>query len=167
MPLHWASLRSASRIPSLLRGHAAMGRPWPSATLAASMLLNPLHNNYIWPAGKGRWRCSDYRVRVRGREQRTGNMQVSRHCFASNPALGVFPNNSVIWPVRRLSGGVVELGIWQGRQMSHQGTGTSLDGDQRNGAGTGVVLRSKTRMPGALSLWLLFSLRKQRESHSP
>ncbi|SFU19054.1 hypothetical protein SAMN05216264_12073, partial [Pseudomonas marincola] len=54
LPLHWASLCSASRISSLLRGHVAMGRPWPNATLAASLRLDPLRNDCIWPAGMGR-----------------------------------------------------------------------------------------------------------------
>ena len=58
LPLHWASLCSASRIPSLLRGHVAMGRPWPNATLAASMRLNPLRNDCTWPAGMGRFAVS-------------------------------------------------------------------------------------------------------------
>ncbi len=38
-------LRWGSLAPSLLRGHAAMGHPWPIAALAASMPLNPLHND--------------------------------------------------------------------------------------------------------------------------
>ena len=48
------SLRSTSLTPSLLRGPAAKGHPWPIAALAASMPLNPLHNDCVRPAGKGR-----------------------------------------------------------------------------------------------------------------
>jgi hypothetical protein len=39
--------------------------------------------------------------------------------------------------------------------------------DPRSSAGTREVERSETRMPGALSLWLLSLLREQRESNSP
>jgi len=35
-----------------------MGRPWPNATLAASLRLDPLRNDYIWPAGMGRFAVS-------------------------------------------------------------------------------------------------------------
>jgi hypothetical protein len=39
--------------------------------------------------------------------------------------------------------------------------------DPRNSAGARGVERSETRMPGALSLWLLSLSREQRESDSP
>jgi len=42
-----ASLRSLA--PSLFLGHAAKGHPWPIAALAASMPLNPLHNDSTRP----------------------------------------------------------------------------------------------------------------------
>ena len=41
-------------VPSLLRGHATTGRPWPIVPLAASLPLNPLHNDSTRPALKGR-----------------------------------------------------------------------------------------------------------------
>ncbi len=44
------SLRSTPLVPSLLQGHAAKGHPWPIAALAASMPLNPFHNDSIRPA---------------------------------------------------------------------------------------------------------------------
>ena len=44
------SLRSTPLTPSLLRGHAAKGHPWPIAALAASMPLNPLHNDSTRPS---------------------------------------------------------------------------------------------------------------------
>ena len=43
------SLRSTSLVPSLLQGHAAKGHPWPIAALAASMPLNPFHNDSARP----------------------------------------------------------------------------------------------------------------------
>ncbi|TWC40105.1 hypothetical protein FBY03_10347 [Pseudomonas sp. SJZ079] len=45
---------AGSLTPSLLRGPAAKGHPWPITALAASMPLNPLHNDCVRPAGKGR-----------------------------------------------------------------------------------------------------------------
>jgi hypothetical protein len=47
------SLRSTSLTPSLLQGPAAKGHPWPIAALAASMPLNPLHNDSVWPSEGG------------------------------------------------------------------------------------------------------------------
>ena len=43
------SLRETPFVPSLLQGHAAKGHPWPIAALAASMPLNPLHNDSTQP----------------------------------------------------------------------------------------------------------------------
>lgn len=43
------SLRSTPLTPSLLRGPAAKGHPWPIAALAASMPLNPLHKDCVRP----------------------------------------------------------------------------------------------------------------------
>jgi len=46
------------------------------------------------------------------------------------------------------------------------GIGAHRD-DARNSTGAREVERSETRMPGALSLWLLSLSREQRESNSP
>jgi len=43
----------------------------------------------------------------------------------------------------------------------------ALRDDPRSRAGARGVSRSETRMPGALSLWLLSLSREQRESDSP
>ena len=50
LPRHPA-LRFApgSFTPSSLQGHAAKGHPWPIVALAASMPLNPFHNDSAHP----------------------------------------------------------------------------------------------------------------------
>src|SRR5574343_561442 len=48
-PIIRPRLRRGSFAPSLFRGHAAKGHPWPIAALAASMPLNPLHNDSTRP----------------------------------------------------------------------------------------------------------------------
>ena len=53
-----------------------------------------------------------------------------------------------------------------GRRARSEGTGTSLRDGPRSSAGGREVLRSKTRMPGSPSLWLL-SLGETRESDAP
>ena len=70
-------------------------------------------------------------------------------------------------PVRRLSGGAVERGVWHGCQTRNDGPWMAHRDDPRSSAGAREVWRSQTRMPGALSLWLLSLSRKQRESDSP
>ena len=58
-------------------------------------------------------------------------------------------------PVRRPSGGAVERGVWHGCQTRNDGPGMAHRDDPRSSAGAREVERSETRMPGALSLWLL------------
>jgi hypothetical protein len=48
-PIIRPRLRRGSFAPSLLRGSAYMGRPWPITPLAASMLLAPLRNDCAHP----------------------------------------------------------------------------------------------------------------------
>lgn len=43
----------------MLRGPAAEGHPWPIAALAASMPLNPLHNDSVRPSERGNWCRTD------------------------------------------------------------------------------------------------------------
>ena len=58
LPRHPA-LRFApgSFAPSPFQGHAAKGHPWPIASLAASMPLNPLRNDSVRPTEGGSWSC--------------------------------------------------------------------------------------------------------------
>ncbi len=69
-------------------------------------------------------------------------------------------------PVRRPSGGVAQGDVRHGRRARSEGTGTTLRDGPRSSAGGREVLRSKTRMPGSPSLWLL-SLGETRESDAP
>ena len=69
-------------------------------------------------------------------------------------------------PVRRPSGGAAQGDARHGRRARSEGTGTSLRDGPRSSAGGREVLRSKTRMPGSPSLWLL-SLGETRESDAP
>jgi hypothetical protein len=56
LPLH-SALRFApgSFASSSLQGHAAKGHPWPIAALAASMPLNPFHDDSVHPPERGGW----------------------------------------------------------------------------------------------------------------
>ena len=56
LPLASGPTSSGSLIPSLLQGPAAKGHPWPTAALAASMPLNPFHNDSTRPADGAFWR---------------------------------------------------------------------------------------------------------------
>ena len=58
-------------------------------------------------------------------------------------------------PVRRPSVGAVERGVWHGCQTRNDGPWMAHRDDPRSSAGARAVERSETRMPGALSLWLL------------
>ena len=49
VPLPSGPTSSGSLAPSSFQGHAAKGHPWPIAALAASMPLNPLHNDSTRP----------------------------------------------------------------------------------------------------------------------
>ncbi|GBC55410.1 hypothetical protein PSNTI_08650 [Stutzerimonas stutzeri] len=69
-------------------------------------------------------------------------------------------------PVRRPSVGAAQGDARHGRRARSEGTGTSLRDGPRSSAGGREVLRSKTRMSGSPSLWLL-SLGETRESDAP
>ena len=66
LPLHTAlRCASGSGAPSLLQGPAAKGHPWPIATLAASMPLYLLRNDYVQPPERGDWcRLSDFGLKT-------------------------------------------------------------------------------------------------------
>jgi len=75
--------------------------------------------------------------------------------FAVKTAPTNFANASIPGPVRRPSGGAVERGVWHGCQTRNDGPGMAHRDDPRNSTVARGVERSETRMPGALSLWLL------------
>ncbi len=114
----------------------------------------------------GRWGLwSGYRInRSKAAPTRSVGAACSLLCLLSSTNR---PDDAVPDPVRRPSGGAVERGVWHGCQTSHDGPGMALRDDPRSSTGAREVSRSETRMPGALSLWLLSLLREQRESDSP
>ena len=69
-------------------------------------------------------------------------------------------------PVRRPSGGVAQGDARHGRRARNEGAGTPLRDGPRSGTGAREPRRSRGRMSGALSLWLLSLSREQRESDS-
>jgi len=151
LPLHTA-LRCAqgSFAPSPFQGHAAKGHPWPIASLAASMPLNPFHVDSAHPSERGDW----WRLLVRAKRSKA----------QATPT--IFQATRTPSPVRRPSGGVAQGDARHGRRARSEGTGTSLRDGPRSGTGRREPRRSRGRMSGALSLWLLSLSREQRESDS-
>ena len=86
-------------------------------------------------------------------------------CFVA-VAVQKLPDDSVPIPFRRPSVGAAQGGARHGCRARSDGTGMSLRDDPRSGAGGRGVLRSKTRMQGWPSFWLLF-LGHSRKSDSP
>ena len=66
LPLASGPTSSGSLVPSLFQGHAAKGHRWPIAALAASMLLNPLHNDSVRPPEGAIGVCLTYCVGFNG-----------------------------------------------------------------------------------------------------
>jgi hypothetical protein len=180
------SLRSTSLVPSRLRGSPRKGHPWPfiggtPSPLAASMPLSPLRTDSTRPSERGDWRCLLDRA-----SKSTQSALLSS--FDSLPALSSLrsvhaiskkaaqqnqplPSTSDSVPrqeadCRRCAGGREA-----GRRARSEGTETSLregapsPAPGSNAGGRGV-LRSKTRMQGWPSFWLLF-LGHTRKSDAP
>jgi hypothetical protein len=148
------SLRSTPLIPSSLRGPAYMGHPWPITPLAASMPLAPLHEDSIRPAERGAL-C---RLTDRAPTKRQGVF--AGHCFEN------YQTTRTPVPVRRPSVGAAQGDARHGCRARSDETWMSLRDDPRSSAGGREVLRSKTRMLGWPSFWLLF-LGHSRKSDSP
>ena len=159
VPLPSGPTSSGSLAPSSFQGHAAKGHPWPIAALAASMPLNPLHNDSTRPPDGAFGVVCEIGDPAPNRARA---LRLGRNALALSSAFAFLlclpqhvqtprsPN-----PVRRPSGGAVERGVWHGCQTRSDGPGMALRDDPRNSAGARGVERSETRMPGALSLWLL------------
>jgi len=152
------SLRSTSLTPSALRGPAYKGHPWPfiagtPSPLAASMPLAPLRADSIRPPERGiRW-----------------GLMASSSANKQRVLVPLFANFQAArtrLPFRRPSVGAAQGGARHGRRARSEGTGTSLRDGPRSGAGGRGVLRSKTRMSGWPSFWLLF-LGQARKSDAP
>ena len=153
-----ASLRFLA--PSLFQGPAYKDRPWTFTPLAASMRLAPFHNDSTRPSDGA------FGVACDNAEQAVGaahGRDVFTFCLC-RPQIAQSTRSPN--PVRRPSGGAVERGVWHGCQTRNDGPGMAHRDDPRNSTGAREVERSETRMPGALSLWLLSLSREQRESDS-
>ncbi len=147
------SLRETSLIPSLLRGSPRKGHPWPFTALAASMPLAPLRSDSIRPPERG--------VRRRLVVRSSAN---KRSAFVS--LFTIFQTTRTRVPFRRPSAGAAQGDARHGCRARSDGTWMSLrDAPRSSTAGRGV-LRSKTRMQGWPSFWLLF-LGHSRKSDSP
>ncbi len=124
LPLHTA-LRCAqgSFAPSPFQGHAAKGHPWPIASLAASMPLNPFHVDSAHPSERGDW----WRLLVRAKRSKA----------QATPT--IFQATRTPSPVRRPSGGVAQGDARHGRRARSEGTGMSLRDGPRSDTGAREV----------------------------
>ena len=136
-------------MPSPLRGSPRKGHPWPFTALAASMPLAPLRSDSIRPPERGVW----YRLMVCAKKEKP--KQTAR----SSRQLGLRSRQEAEW--RRCAGRREA-----GRRARNEGAGTPLRDGPRSNAGRREPRRSRGRMSGALSLWLLSLSREQRESDS-
>jgi len=152
------SLRSTSLTPSALRRPAYKGHPWPfiagtPSSLAASMPLAPLRADSVRHPERGiRWGLIA--------SSSTNKQRVLVPLFAN------FQAARTRLPFRRPSVGAAQGDARHGRRARSEGTGTSLRDGPRSSAGGREVLRSKTRMSGWPSFWLLF-LGQARKSDAP
>ncbi len=209
------SLRSTSLIPSMLRGPAYKGHPWPFTPLAASMPLAPLRSDSIRPSERGvRRRLAGPAKEKRETASSQGQLTNGRGEFVGWKTAKHFPPQSTQrlvsnvarknrwvsfalptlrserparsnqrnaldlalleklqatrsgFPFRRPSTGVAQGGSRHGCRERSDGTWMSLRDDPRSNAGARGVLRSKTRMQGWPSFWLLF-LGHTRKSDAP
>ncbi len=209
------SLRSTSLIPSMLRGPAYKGHPWPFTPLAASMPLAPLRSDSIRPSERGvRRRLAGPAMEKRETASSQGQLTNGRGEFVGWKTAKHFPPQSTQrlvsnvarknrwvsfalptlrserparsnqrnaldlslleklqatrsgFPFRRPSTGVAQGGSRHGCGERSDGTWMSLRDAPRSNAGARGVLRSKTRMQGWPSFWLLF-LGHTRKSDAP
>jgi|GEM_PF-113891 len=145
---------STSLTPSPLwgpayKGHPYRWRPRPFTPLAASMPLAPIRADSIRPSF-----ASPVSPHSRKQAKRFASL-------ASHPPGDSVPNPLQEAERRRCAGGREA-----GRRARSEGTGTSLRDGPRSNAGGRGVLRSKTRMQGWPSFWLLF-LGHTRKSDAP
>src|SRR5690606_6026111 len=136
--------------PSPLRESSYKGHPWPFTTLAASLRLAPLRNDSAHPPERGGW----WRLLVRAKRSKA----------QATPT--IFQATRSQFPVRRPSGGVAQGDARQDAERGTKGQGRPFVTCPRSGTGRREPRRSRGRMSGALSLWLLSLSREQRESDS-
>ena len=159
LPRHPA-LRFApgSFAPSSFQGHASKGHPWPIVALAASMPLNPFHDDSTHPP-EGAFGAACMSLVADGPHAPRGNDQ---------RAMRVAPRKTTKHlgarvPVRRPSGGVAQGDEPHGcgertRRPRLKGHGRPLCAGPRSGAGGREVWRRsrQTRMSGCAFFCLLF-----------
>ena len=145
-------LRRGSLTPSLLQGPAAKGHPWPIASLAASMPLNPLRNDSVRPPEGGSWSC----------------LMVA--CKAVAIISEVQEKLSDSSEPESPSGGRVEMSRRGANRRDAArgitGQGWPVYAGPRSGIGRREPRRRRGRMSGSLS-FAYFSLRKQRKVSRP
>ena len=184
------SLRSTALIPSLLRGSPRKGHPWPftggtPSPFAASMPLTPLRSDSIRPSERGVL----YRLVVTSSGNKEsalfqrhlmGWVQPINYARWASPVLRLsttlilqpillfknFQTTRTQFPFRRPNVGAAQGDARHGCRARSDGTWMSLRDAPRSGAGAREVLRSKTRMLGWPSFWLLF-LGHSRKRDSP
>ncbi len=150
LPLH-----PAPAAPGFVRSIAAPKAvvQGPSLALYDSRRIpaaRPLRNDSAHPSERGGW-C---RLLVRAKRSKA----------QATPT--IFQATRTPSPVRRPSGGVAQGDARHGRRARSEGTGTSLRDGPRSSTRRREPRRSRGRMSGALSLWLLSLSREQRESDS-
>ncbi len=150
LPLH-----PAPAAPGFVRSIAAPKAvvQGPSLALYDSRRIpaaRPLRNDSAHPSERGGW-C---RLLVRAKRSKA----------QATPT--IFQATRTPSPVRRPSGGVAQGDARHGRRARSEGAGTPLRDGPRSGTGAREPRRSRGRMSGALSLWLLSLSREQRESDS-
>ncbi len=179
------SLRSTSLIPSSFRGPAYKGHPWPFTPLAASMPLAPLHEDSIRPSERGVLcrlvvTSSGNKESALFQQHLVGWVQPINYARWASPVLRLsttlilqpillsenFQTTRTQFPFRRPNVGAAQGDARHGCRARSDGTWMSLRDAPRSGAGAREVLRSKTRMLGWPSFWLLF-LGHSRKSDSP
>ena len=147
-----ASLRFT---PSSLQGHASKGHPWPIVALAASMPLNPFHDDSVHPPEGALARL----ILLCGGQippfEKGGRGDLRVEAYA---AVASFRRLGAKTPVRRPSGGVAEGSEPHGCGERHNGPGmVRVCRPPERHRSEGSLAVGQTRMPGALLLWLLSS----------
>jgi len=184
------SLRSTALIPSLLRGSPRKGHPWPftggtPSPFAASMPLTPLRSDSIRPSERGVLcrlvvTSSGNKESALFQRHLMGWVQPINYARWASPVLRLsttlilqpillsknFQTTRTQFPFRRPNVGAAQGDARHGCRARSDGTWMSLRDGPRSGAGAREVLRSKTRMLGWPSFWLLF-LGHSRKSDSP
>ena len=155
---HRKSLMGCTHPTRLLRGsprkdHPCRRRPRPFTPPAASMPLAPLRADSIRPPERGVRRRLMVRLSVK-------KQSVVLWLFTN------FRTSRIRFPFRRPSVGAAQGDARHGCRARRDGTWMSLRAGPRSSAGGREVLRSKTRMQGWPSFWLLF-LGHTRKSDSP